>query len=352
MKIPVPQPPISGLFAVQKLFILIFLAILPFFLLCGCSGNQKKSDEALVQSYAAPSNPTNDDISQLNEKIFASSSPSGDLSDYIIGTGDLMEVTVFESDQLNTEVRVSSRGYVTLPLLDQVMVKGLSAMETEETIEMLYKEKYIRNPHVSIFVKERYSQRVTLVGEVETPGTYDYVTKMRLLDVLALAGGLTAKAGTTLQVRRVGEETNDQNVFIVDLDRLIKRGDTNLNVEINGGDVVYVPEAGAFFVDGAVRRPGSYTMKQETVLQEALLSAGGLQPYADKDHVAIVRLKDDGDREIIELNLEENPAAINTPILDRDVIIAKGSSWGKILQGTGLNLGILGFGIRYDSPEE
>ena len=91
---------------------------------------------------------------------------------------------------------------MTLPLLGSVLVDGLSAREAEEMIENLYRVRYIKDPHVSIFVEEHFSRRVTLMGQFRNPGTYDYLSKQRLLDVMALGGGLSDIAGRVVQVRR------------------------------------------------------------------------------------------------------------------------------------------------------
>lgn len=142
--------------------------------LVGCVGTQQReADEALVESYAsADANPKSAEISKLNEQLFASVRSNTDRSDYLLGPGDLIDVAVFEAKNLNTKARVSSRGQITLPLLGQVAVKGLSAREVEEKIERLFAARYIKNPHISIFVEERYSQRVTIAGKVKNPGRY------------------------------------------------------------------------------------------------------------------------------------------------------------------------------------
>ena len=316
----------------------------------GCGGKQGSSHSSLVENYSIQSDKS-DEISQLNERLFASARMNVPPSDDLIGSGDLLHVSVFEAKDLETKVRVNSRGYVTLPLLGQVLVKGLSVREAEEKTEHLYRRRYIKDPHVSIFVEERFSQRVTVVGQVKSPGTYDYLSKQRLMDVLALVGGLADNAGRTVQIRRIGSMPDEHGMFIVDLDKLVNEGMTELNIEINGGDVIYVPEAGVFFVDGAVRRPGSYRIKQKMVLREALMAAGGLASYANKDTVVLIRQKGNGDRELTEIDVQKADGS-ELEIKDRDVIIAKDSAWGKLLHGTGIHLGIPGLlSIGYRSPE-
>ena len=317
----------------------------PFF--SGCSKKQGLNRDIVERYSVSPGK--NDDITRLNQQLFSAARMNVDPSDYLLGAGDLLQITVFEAENLNTTVRVSSRGHVTLPLLGQIQIKGLTARETEIKIENLFRAKYIKDPHVSVFVEEHFSQRVTLVGQFKNPGTYDYVSKQRLLDVMALAGGLSDKAGGTVQVRRKENIPGKPNVFLVDLDRLIKEGRTELNVEINGGDVIFVPEAGNFFVDGAVRRPGSYPIRNKMVLEEALLAAGGTTPYALKDSLVLIRYVNDKGRKVIEL--ENTPKNQEMEIQDRDIIVVKSSTWGKLVHGTLINIGIPGLGVGYHDPE-
>lgn len=292
-----------------------------------------------------------DEIAQFNEQLFASARMNADPSDYLLGSGDLLQVKVFEAEDLNTTVRVSSRGHVTLPLLGAVSVKDLSAREAEQTIENLYRARYIKDPHVSIFVEEHFSSRVTLMGQFRNPGTYDYLSKQRLLDVMALGGGLSEKAGRVIQIRRSGGSPDGQSVFVVDLDQLIKTGQSELNIEINSGDVLFVPEAGTFFVDGAVRKPGSYYIKHKTTIQEAFLEAGGLAPYANKQSAILIRYMESGERQTIELDLSK-PDTLAMDVKDRDIIIADSSTYGKLVHGVGIQLGLPGFGsVGYKNPE-
>ena len=314
-------------------------------ILSGCVSGQN------VSQTMPPAELKQDEIAQFNEQLLASARMNTDPSDYLLGSGDLLQVKVFEAEDLNTTVRVSSRGYITLPLLGSISVKNLSAREAEQTIEDLYRVRYIKDPHVSIFVEEHFSGRVTLMGQFRNPGTYDYLSKQRLLDVMALGGGLGDKAGRIVQIRRYSGSPEGQSVFIVDLDQLIKAGQSELNIEINSGDILFVPEAGSFFVDGAVRRPGSYYIKHETTIQEAFLEAGGLAPYANKKSAVLIRYAENGERQTIELDLSK-PDTLAINVKDRDILIADASTYGKLVHGVGINLGLPGFGsVGYKNPE-
>ncbi len=317
-------------------------------LLPGCSRNQQTTSDIVKQYGAAPAQ--NEEITRLNEQMFAGAKMRTDPSDYLLGAGDLLQVTVFESKKLNATVRVSSRGHITLPLLGQVKVKGLTAREAEIQIENGYRVKYIKDPHVTVFVEEHMSQRVTLVGQFKQPGTYEYPSRQTLLDVMALAGGLTDNAGNMVQVRRHAARPGEPNVLVIDLDQLIKKGQTNLNVDINGGDIIFAPEAGHFFVDGAVRRAGSYPIREKLGLREALATAGGMRPWSLKDSLVLIRNVEGKGRVGIEIDLK-NPDNHELEIKDGDIIVVKTSSWGNVVHGGGFNIGIPGLGFGYRNPE-
>ncbi|MGD9384396.1 MAG: polysaccharide biosynthesis/export family protein, partial [Desulfobacterales bacterium] len=89
--------------------------------LSGCSKKQERNRDIVERYVAAPVK--NDDITRLNEQLFSAAQMNVDPSDYVLGAGDLLQITVFEADTLNTTARVSSRGHITLPLLGQIRVK-------------------------------------------------------------------------------------------------------------------------------------------------------------------------------------------------------------------------------------
>jgi len=287
------------------------------------------------------------DIEALNRRLMEQAQLQVDPGETLLGAGDLLHVEVFEAAELSTKARISSRGYITLPLLGQLKMDGLTAREAETQIEGLYREKYIKDPHVSIFVEEHFSQRVTLVGQFKSPGTYDLVSKQRLLDVIALGGGITEKGGRIIQIRRRGVTPGPdggmprEGIIYVDMDKLVRDGMTELNIQINGGDVLFVGEAGDFFVDGAVRRPGSYPMRQRTTLQEAIVAAGGLVPYAD-EVVSVIRVEG-GERKEHTLDMAKRENW-GFPVQDQDVIVAGSNALLRIWYG--FTFGFMGTGFR------
>src|SRR5216684_4326331 len=135
---------------------------------------------------------------ELNRKIIEESAKSATNEDYQIGPGDLLDAKVYEAQDLSTEVRVSSRGTVTYPLLGEVEVGGLTVQEAEKKLQRLLQAKYVKDPHVSIFIKEYRSKHVAVVGAVKNPGTYELLNRGHLLEAIALAGGVTDNASKTV----------------------------------------------------------------------------------------------------------------------------------------------------------
>jgi len=327
---------VAGASFIQMKKLQLFLVFLVITLVGGCAATEGPKN---LHYYMGPN-----EISALNEKILSQAQMSSEPGEILIGAGDLLQVSVFEAKELDKTVRVNSRGFISLPLVGEVKISSLTAIEAEEKIEELYKSRFIKDPHVSIFVEEQISQRITLVGQFKKPGTYDYLSNQRLLDVIALGGGLSERAGQIVQVRRTRYVQGEPNTFIVDLDRLIKEGNVDLNIRLNGGDVLFIPEAGIYFVDGAVRRPGAYSIKHKTVVQEGLVEAGGFETYAKKDRIKLVRMTEIGERKIIDIDLSKTDSKEMT-LKDRDILIVGESALGGL--GRGFSITVLGTGFSY-----
>jgi polysaccharide export outer membrane protein len=335
----------------KKIILHLLLAVVVIFS-SGCASEQFESNVDIEEFKQQDKKDQLEDRT-VQQDMFDSilTAPPEDIESKL-GPGDLITVNVLESEELNTETRVSSRGFVSLPILDQVEVTGLTASEAEEKIEQLLKEKYLNDPHVSVFVKEKISDQVTLVGSFTMPGNYDYISGRRLLDIIAVAQGVTKDSASIAYLSRKDPHTGAVKNYIIDLDALIRRGDMNYNIAIAGGDVIFVPEAGKCFIDGAVRNPGTYPLKGDMNITEAIVLAGGLTAYADNDKIKLIRYAGNGKRNIISLSFSELQEGVGDSIKlkDQDVIYAESSSSGLLSTGLGFDLGFMGTGIQYRNP--
>lgn len=331
----------------------LLFPLLVFFAGCGASG-PKATMEIAQLAGSATDGENAGEVAELNRKLYASFTATPSYEDYVIGGGDLIQVSIFEAPDLNTETRVSARGGVTLPLLSTVQIAGLSIREAEQHVERLYLEKYLQDPHITIFVKEQFGSKVTLMGALKKPGTYDFYARMNLMDVLAMAEGLSQTAGRIVQIRRKGEAEQPAQCLIIDLDQMIKEGSEELNVAVKGGDVVYVPEAGSVYVDGAVRKAGSYPIRQEMSVQEAVVAAGGLQSFADARNIKLIRYVGKGRREVAKLSLDDMQGgeAAEIKVQDRDVIFVESNAASAFFQGLRLTLGTGLVGVGYQPPPQ
>ena len=117
--------------------------------------------------------------------------------DYRIGPQDLIEIQVYGVNDLRREVRVNSRGVISLALIGPVNLGGLTAQEAEERLTAMYEKDYLRNPQVSVFIKEFTSQRITVEGAVGNPGIFPIKGQTSLLQAIAMAGGGAAMSDLT-----------------------------------------------------------------------------------------------------------------------------------------------------------
>jgi polysaccharide export outer membrane protein len=180
---------------------------------------------------------------------------------------------------------------INLPLFGEVFVNGLTVSGLEQKLRQLY-DKYIYNPQVGVLVTD-YRQRVSITGAVHKPGEFVISGPKTLIDLLAMAGGVSPTAGTQVHLYRRGP--NGQESYVIDLLVLASNpgsyNDKNINQPIQAGDVVNVPRAGMFFVDGAVKSPGAFPLSRQYSLTQALATAGGVVVDFNSSSISIFRRK-------------------------------------------------------------
>ena len=148
------------------------------------------SIEDILRQQANP--PTNSQ--DLNERLRAMAGAVRFSQDYLLGPGDIIQVTVFGIEDLKQkELALDSEGKVSLPFINDVGLMGLTPRESEVKIATLYEASVMKNPQVSVTVKEYRSQFFNVLGAVFKPGTYQLTRRAYLVDALAMAGGLLAE---------------------------------------------------------------------------------------------------------------------------------------------------------------
>lgn len=223
--------------------------------------------------------------------------PAASPADLRIGVGDLLEIGVFGAPDFDKkEVRVSSSGDVSLPLIGPVRLAGLTTAEAERLVERKLSEGgYYADPHVSIFAKEYQTQGVSVLGEVQKPGIYPMLGSRRLLDVISAAGGTTLKAGNQVTITHRDSSSPAQTLTFTG-----NSGDSvHNNPEVLPGDTVLVQKAGIVYVVGDVRMPGGFIMdKPELTVLQALAMAQGANSTAKLDAARLIRRTGDQRKDV------------------------------------------------------
>jgi len=302
---------------------------------------------------------------QTNDRIRALSASSRAVPprDYVIGSGDLLTLQVFDVQELSREVRVSQTGTIAIPLVPvRLHVSGLTEMQAQIKIaEVLEANGLVSHPEVSVAVKERKSKPITIVGAVPHPMVYQADRQVTLVETLAEAGGISSDAGDTVIVTRLesdplvdseppaigsgdgapsansgsvpntsaprsaaansssnasakGSEAPEPvppplaNTITVNLSRIFETGDTSSNIVLQPGDVVTVPHAGIVYALGAVNRPGGFVIandRGQLTTLKLLSLAGGLDRAAKSGHAVIVRHDDNGQQHQVDVDLSK-----------------------------------------------
>jgi polysaccharide biosynthesis/export protein len=269
-------------------------------------------------------------------------------SDYPLGPGDMLEVSVPDIDELkHCDVRVGGNGTAVLPTIGMLQIGGLTEQDVQTEIRQRL-GNYLVNPQFNLLVKKYRSRQVAVAGSVMRPGLYELkTTNDTVLDVLDQAGGpdknaaqrvLLIPAGVASPQYRPGTGTPSQAVpdldealgrgdfgslirendpLIINL-RTLDRGDSRayLSMPARPGDVIFVPEAGEVMVQGWVNKPGNYKITPGLTVQGAVAAAGGPLFAADIGSARLIRITKSGEKLTTVVNVED----ANMPVQESDVI--------------------------------
>jgi len=229
------------------------------------------------------------------------------------------------------QVRVSSTGAITLPMIGDVPAAGRTETQLRAEIEQKLRNGYMRDPHVTVFVQRFQSQQVSVTGAVVRPGLYSLTRDSRTVyDLLSQAGGLTEQAGGRVlfspaastscgdgagarpaaapalrQVSATSPQASGLAPLEFELDAPVPSGQVNpLMLPVAGGDSIVVTR-GRFMVDGWVAKPGLYSFTPGMTAYGAMSVAGGAMYPADLKHTQIVRARRDGTKELLVVDLTQ-----------------------------------------------
>jgi polysaccharide export outer membrane protein len=247
------------------------------------------SRPAAAQTSAEPPSPTG--------AAATTPSPAAQSPAIAVGPGDLLDVVVFDTPEMSGHVRVTQDGFANLPVLGRIDLNGLSADQAARRIESeLRQRNLLLEPHVTVFIVEYASQGATVSGEVRQPGIYPTLGRRSLLDMLAIAGGVSPTAGKVATIIHRDDPSHPSNIALQGTPQHLAAQE---NPVISPGDTIVVAKAGVVYIVGDVGKPGGFLVDNNERLStaQALALAGGANRTASLSKTRLIRRVDGGRQE-------------------------------------------------------
>ena len=225
--------------------------------------------------------------------------------DYTLAPGDSIRVLVFQNPDLTLETRVNESGTITYPLIGSVKVGNMPIAEAEHSIASALKAGgFVQQPQVNIVLLQIKGNQVSVLGAVNRPGRFPLESfNTKLSAMLANAGGINAGAGNITggadQVIIVGTRNGVAFRKEVDIANMFLNNNPQDDIEVAAGDVIYVPTAPQYYIYGEAQRPGSFRIKRNMSIQQAVAEAGGTTPRGTERGMKLYRRNAHGDLQTI-----------------------------------------------------
>ena len=222
-----------------------------------------------------------------------------------LGPGDVIDIKVYGESDLNATAGIADDGTVPVALAGPVHVAGLSPEAAARNIELaLKKGHFVNDPHVTITVEKELSQRVSVLGEVGTPGRYLIDSHTTIFDLLAQAGGTRSTSANVIYIVRSSADGASVR-FPVDLRKLSDPNASLAADRLQAGDLILVPKQQPFYIYGEVKTPGMYPLDEGLTVEEALARAGGLTALGSKHRIEFKRHDPSGKEIVTHARLED-----------------------------------------------
>lgn len=233
-----------------------------------------------------------------------------------VGPGDQLHIVVLGQPELTTDATVTAAGQVTAPFLGEITVESMSPDTIARQIEKGLKDGgYFRNPQVVVEVVQVRSRLASIYGEVQRPGRYAIEGVLSLLELVALAGGVKTGADDNAVLMRRGLLPGQPREHIeVAVGNRVAPSQEVQDIELQPGDVVFIPSAPRFYIYGEVGQPGAYPVEQDLNIMRAIALAGGLNARASENRISIKRVDE------FTGQMQEISVALADPVLPGDVI--------------------------------
>ncbi len=250
--------------------------------------------------------------------LWIGSTPAGAAQEYLLTPGDIIRITVFKSPELSLDARVSETGAISYPLVGSVQIGGLTLPAAERRIGQMLKDGgFVLNPQMSILLTTALGNLVSVIGEVNTAGRYSLETAGgHLSGMLAAAGGISQTGGDFVVV--TGTRNGKPYHREIDIVKMSSSGNPEDDVELHGGDTLFVNRAPLFYIYGQVQKPGQVRLERGMTVMQALASGGGVTGKGTSR--GIVRHRRDAAGKV-----KEEGVSLDDDVHDQDVIYVKES---------------------------
>ena len=244
--------------------------------------------------------------------------PALALDEYLLTPGDVMKISVFKNPDLSVDARVSETGAIGYPLIGSVQVAGLTIAAAERKIAQMLKDGgFVLNAQVNILLTTALGNQVAVIGQVARPGRYSLDgSGGRVSGMLATAGGIAPGGGDTVIVTGVrGGKPFRREIDILKMSLNANMAD---DIELAGGDTLFVNRAPQFYIYGQVQRPGEYRLEKGMTVMQALATGGGVTGKGTSRGIVVHRRDANGKVKETGVNMDED-------VQDEDVIYVKES---------------------------
>jgi polysaccharide export outer membrane protein len=240
-------------------------------------------------------------------------------SNYLMGAGDEVRLTVYGQPELTTEAQINSDGTLGVPLIGLIKIAGRSSGDAANLIAERYQSgNFLKNAQVNLLVTQYRSQVVSILGKVNRPGKLVLEGSTTLTQAIAWAGGVADSGSERLILVRT-DANGRQERREYDLQKLLGReAETSPVVWLQNGDTLYIPHADRFYVSGEVRTPGMYALDRPLNVMQAIGVAGGPTARASDRSAKLYRKQADG-------SVKELKAKPDDKVLDGDVMVVQES---------------------------
>ncbi len=282
------------------------------------------------------------------------SSSETEREQYLIGSGDVLDIRIFNRPLLSRDsVRVDGMNMIRLPLIGEVRAGCQTESGLAREITRHYLE-YLKNPNVEVFIKDYQSKPVMVMGAVRAPGQFQMRRRVRLLELLSLAGGLTDEADGRIQVKHASDartcgaadmenKTAAATIIMPAVEwyavgELLRDGERTEKIPyVEPGDTINLLEAGKVYVVGNVVKPSTISLKEKTTITKAVAAAGGALPDSKLEKVRILRQINENDRTkteiIVDLRAINKRQAEDIALQANDIVDVPTSNGKKFLRG-------------------